>query len=1350
MAITKSARARIFTLVQEIKKLLVIEVASQLEQFYGIRVDGSILMIEQLPATEPEILHTARLLRQRIEYIKSNIPSEKNKEVEAVKQLLNEQAFSILNRFATLRMAEERGIIKETIRKEYNSDGFQIFDSVTGQGKVAEQYIRYKWYLQSIFDELAIDLPSVFDRFSPYALIFPSERALRALLTIINNENVTMHREEGVQPMNLWQEDETIGWIYQYYNSRDEISEMRDASSAPRNSRELAVRNQFFTPRYVVQFLTDNSLGRIWYEMTKGNTGLIETCQYLIRRPKELFLEKGNSRPENADDETDYIEHRKLKDPREILMLDPACGSMHFGLHSFDLFEKIYVEAWDNHPELMLDLRNSISRQQYIKQIPEYIIRYNIHGVDIDPRALQIAALSLWLRAQKSFEKLNLQADERPQITKSNLVLAEAMPGNAELLSELVKPLDVPMRKLVTSIWDLMKMAGETGLLLRIEEEIDKKINEIADELINEAKGAQLKLDSGDAQLQAAERAAFYSSKKYRDSFLENASTEVFRILKELAETANEGEAYQKLLFADDAARGFSFIELCKKKYDVILMNPPFGAASEGSSKYIDINYPTSKNDLAATFVERMLELLQTRSMVGSITTRTIFFLGSYTTWRSKYLIDENTVKYFADLGMGVLDAMVETSAYVIEKGFCNSESIFYRITKNENKEKKLREILHQPTENDIYFINPIVFKTISNEPFCYWVDIKTLKLFLESVKFENETRGARLALKTADNWRYVRNKWEINEFDIALTKEETNNNNWSYFLMSDSSSRFFISIETLVYFAKNGHELKSNVNENGQLRSRPMDTYDVFYSKGLSWSFRTSKFQPHIISSGNIATSGRCIAVFENLKQILITNSLWNSQYFDYCIKLSMEKDLQPKFINGTVNKLPHPKLRKDFENYLQNVTISQHARVKELYRTDEKSLAFTSNEFLEFKSLKDYVINFSQKLEQLKNEYIRDLAALNDEVYDYFDISKEERKNIQEIVSIAGNDDEGKIFNIQKSELIDRLFSFLIGCVFSRWDVKILKHWQQEWSDEDMFKARKHSPFLFGQKETTLDLILPEYHNEIKKIWNQPYPIECLKENASSKDIVNKLKEVINYFWPDSASIIEFELQDHFGVSDLEIIFTNPNKFFDDHLKDYSRNKRISPIYWPISTASGSYTIWLYYPKLTDQTLVAVINNYLQPKIDEIIKRKKPLELNSILDNKGLKELKELNDFEHELEDMKKELLRITALPYKPNHDDGVLITAAPLHKLFRHTKWRKATEDCWKELEKGEYDWAHLAYSIWPDRVTKKCKKDLSMAIAHGLEHICEVKPKEKKEKVVKAKANKKNMNLLNFDN
>jgi hypothetical protein len=309
MAITKAARKKILDLVQQAKALLMDEVESQLQQFYGIRPDGTVVLIEQLTTEDSEIVYTARLLRQRLEYIKSNLPSAENKEAEAVRQLVREQAFTILNRIASLRMAEERGIISESIRNEYNSEGFQVFDSITGQGKTAEQFIRYKWYIHAIFDELALDLPSIFDRFSPYALIFPSERALRALLAIINDDQVAMHREEGMQPVNLWKEDETIGWIYQYYNSSKEIKQMRDASDLPRNSRELAVRNQFFTPRYVVQFLTDNSLGRMWFEMTKGKTSLHSICKYLIVHPNEVFLQKGEAIQTNEDEHKLYIEH---------------------------------------------------------------------------------------------------------------------------------------------------------------------------------------------------------------------------------------------------------------------------------------------------------------------------------------------------------------------------------------------------------------------------------------------------------------------------------------------------------------------------------------------------------------------------------------------------------------------------------------------------------------------------------------------------------------------------------------------------------------------------------------------------------------------------------------------------------------------------------------------------------------------------------------------------------------------------------------------------------------------------------------------------------------------------------
>jgi hypothetical protein len=117
----------------------------------------------------------------------------------------------------------------------------------------------------------------LFDRCLPNGRLFPRESALLPLLHLINDSDIEQ----------LWAEDETIGWIYQYFNSREERKAMRDASQAPRNSRELAVRNQFFTPRYVVEFLVDNTLGRLWFNWTRGQTGLRDRCQFLLVKPDE-------------------------------------------------------------------------------------------------------------------------------------------------------------------------------------------------------------------------------------------------------------------------------------------------------------------------------------------------------------------------------------------------------------------------------------------------------------------------------------------------------------------------------------------------------------------------------------------------------------------------------------------------------------------------------------------------------------------------------------------------------------------------------------------------------------------------------------------------------------------------------------------------------------------------------------------------------------------------------------------------------------------------------------------------------------------------------------------------------
>jgi hypothetical protein len=257
----------------------------------------------------------------------------------------------------------------------------------------------------------------------------------------------------------------------------------------------------------VVEFLTDNTLGRIWYEMRQGDSELKERCRYLVRRPNEIWLQPGEEAPAEvvADEALSqeellrqpvHVPYRPLKDPREIRMLDPACGSMHFGLYAFDLYLAIYEEAWEiaqasdeqaKHGEAFAPFvayaADFASKADFLREVPRLILQHNIHGIDIDPRATQIARLTLWLRAQRDWQEQGVDVAARPAITRSNVVCAEPMPGEKTLLREFIEQQfptyeQKAFRFLLETVFDHMTLAGEAGSLLRIEEEIRSSIAE--------------------------------------------------------------------------------------------------------------------------------------------------------------------------------------------------------------------------------------------------------------------------------------------------------------------------------------------------------------------------------------------------------------------------------------------------------------------------------------------------------------------------------------------------------------------------------------------------------------------------------------------------------------------------------------------------------------------------------------------------------------------------------------------------------------------------------------------------------------------------------------------------------
>ncbi len=631
-----SLRNTLRLVIVNCRRLLEEDLSQQLEATYGIHSNGKVEPAEKLV----HLNAAGRAARRALDDLLEHYPGSRQ---EAIARLVRESAFTTLNRLAALKMMEhpDRALIQPSIGQGHNSKGFQHFALISPEAIRAYPDGGYRLYLELLFDDLAHAMPALFDRSLPQSILFPSDPVLKQVLGLLNQDALA----------SIWSADETIGWIYQFFTPKELRDQARKSSAAPRNSYELAFRNQFYTPRYIVEFLVDNTLGRLWWEMRGGDTALAERCRYLVHPPSEP------------------IPPRPKRDPRTLRALDPASGSGHFLLYGYDLFEVIYTEAYED-PDLGPALKRDFpSIEEYHRAIPGLILMHNLHGIEIDRRAAQIAGLALWLRAQRTFQQLGLKTPQRPRIDRVNLVIAEPMPSETDLLEEFVGSLsNLAVRGLVQKMWQAMEKADEIGSLLKIEKTLEQEIKQAEREWQDGVHFEQTTLfEPRVTKLRQTKMDLTFISD---EAFWRNQiRAQVLDALKSLGAHLEANHPARRRLFTNDAQSGFALIELLLEPFDVTWMNPPFGAASQGAKVYIEKNYPQTKNDLYAAFVERGLEVLRTGGMLGAITSRTGFFLTSFRQWREELLIPKTKIHAMADLGYGVLDtAMVETAAYVLEK----------------------------------------------------------------------------------------------------------------------------------------------------------------------------------------------------------------------------------------------------------------------------------------------------------------------------------------------------------------------------------------------------------------------------------------------------------------------------------------------------------------------------------------------------------------------------------------------------------------------------------------------------------------------------------------------------------
>jgi hypothetical protein len=1305
----KETRNAIERATQRARRVLEEDFAEQLEGTYDVIRDGR---IGEKPGAHLD--GRQKSLRNRIVAAIEHKRLMGMTPAEAVSDYLRDAAFTALNRFVALKMLEARDLVQECITRGDASAGFAEFCGLAPGVKFPDGS-GYRLYIESIFDELSTEVKVLFDCRDPASALWPRRAAFEELLQILNADELKT----------VWADDETIGWVYQYFNSGEERRQMREASQTPRNSRELAVRNQFFTPRYVVQFLTDNTLGRIWYEMRNGKTSVAHLCEYMVRRPGEIFADEGEDMPpdtileglshEELRRRPFRVPHRPKKDPRDIRILDPACGSGHFLLYCFVLLLTIYEEAWADEKSPASEVTGRTLREDFPKvedlhrALPGLILRHNLHGVDIDPRCAQIAQFALWMRAQRAYRDLGIARAERPVIRRANIVIAEPMPGEKELLAEFLRwlkedkleallrrALDIPPERsvkatkamadsladLVVTVWDAMKLAGEMGSLLRIEHDLARAVEKGRSEWKDRLplfRVAEYGLDGT-----TTEKLVRVAPGRQQD-FWTKAEMLVFQALADYTGAAGDMGTARRRLFADDAGQGFALVDLMIQRFDVLLTNPPFGEATPNSSSYLEIWYYETRLDLFSAFVARLLELVNPDGLIGVLTPRDGFFKKTLGGWRD--LILKNHLAVVADLGMGVLDAAtVRVAAYVIAQGARSAQTRFIDLVDISDRDTRLRTEVATPQR--AYDIQLSLFSALPLSRFLYWLPSRLWEIFTKEDALENRACTPRYGLATFNDERFCRLSFEIAPSTIGTSRT------WAFMSKGGDDFPYGGVSNSLVLWKDDAAEMAQvNRQANGQIaQTRRAVTY--YFQPAVSFSNRSVQFCVRW-HPANFAFSMRGPAVIPLKASQAYLLGFFNSRLIRALIEMQTASQT---YTTGVLKELRWVEPDKNTKEAVESAATEAFELIRQRLVTVETDPFFEgliSSHSAKVPTTVNAFFSWRDAFVQELNDRLAVLQSIIDEkIAKLYGVSMADIARCQRVEESEESEDvfPPKFrFNVPDA---DALISYGMGVAFRRWQVHLASKAPQ---------LRDPAPEMPLAASHSLEGI----------------PVAC-DDPGRSWDIESMLRSALNVVLPESAHEDVEALEASLGTSLREWI---ARSFFAQHLSAYSGFGRRAPIYWQLSTPSVGYSVWLYVHAATRDTLFRVQDEYVAPKLTYGRRRLEQLraEAGTNPTSGQRKSIEAQAAFIEELQVFLDEVKRVAPL-WNPNLNDGIMINFAPLWRLVPQNRaWQRELRSTWEALVAGASDWSHLAMHLWPERVVPKCAADCSLAIAHGLEDV-----------------------------
>lgn len=635
--------------------------------------------------------------------------------------------------------------------------------------------------------------------------------------------------------------------------------------------------------------------------------------------------------------------------------------------------------------------------------------------------------------------------------------------------------------------------------------------------------------------------------------------------------------------------------------------------------------------------------------------------------------------------------------------------TLFFRLLDVDAEERPsvLKEAVRF-LESRAFSVHPTSFRRIPGSPLVYWLPPQLLRLFERRESWDRY--ATRCGLGTLDDFRFLRTWWEVTR---------GRGSTWTPFAKGGAFFPWLADLVLVIDWGGDGHELKVSVEQKVGSASRKVQGEDHYFRAGVTWPRL-----PHVLGSFQLLPPG-CIysdggpALFADDPELLLSAvSILNSAPYLYLLDALMPRGSEGgqtlKYETGYVSSVPLPPLEPETRTKLWTIARESFALMWEVASADETTRSHVVPALFRHAWRPDWATSIDARLSEIgkcNDELAFSSYGLADgDVRTVRAWAREKRQRLwSSLAERFGN----------HRALWGDLLSWCMGTAFGRFDVRLATGAQElPPAPEPLSPLPQCSPgMLTGADGLPLDAPPPGYPI------NFPHDGILVDDQGHERDLVARARQVFHVVYGDGADARQREAAEILDSPGRDLRAWFAGTFFDDHIKRYSKSRRKAPIYWQLATPSASFSVWLYYHRFTRDTLYRVLNDYVTPKLKH--EERKVINLTQDAGpNPSASQRKEIDAQERfviELRAFREEVARVAPL-WNPDLDDGVIINFAPLWRLVpQNRSWQKECKAVWDKLVACDYDWAHVAMHLWPERVVPKCARDRSLAIAHGLEDL-----------------------------